>query len=313
MATRKASSSKPIGAIVGGTVGGVVLVALLLIAAYTLGRRRRTGQVSTSQISSPPMTGEKEKFFPDHKATESTDDGPQYAINSLPHYGQPGHKQLPTTPSTANSAQTFLPEAHSFQNTAFSVPSTPDSHMNFITMASAPSSYRGHIGEASSASISSRISYNPNALSANMSASRAAHSPNSIHDATDVNRREVTIEPFILPNTSLPSASHNHKAIPGDSGAPLGQIYYEQQVNSAPTSPQDIDPLSPSTSSAGATIIPFVLPPPPQGAMTRGNAKKGSLSSHVPRRVISPPAPPYTAQATGPGSPTLVDGSQDSS
>ncbi|KAL5535064.1 hypothetical protein ACEPAF_3157 [Sanghuangporus sanghuang] len=300
-----------VGAIVGGTVGGVVGVSILVAGAYFLGRRRqsRSKQVTNATTLRPE---EREKFMASRQEEGSDEGGAQYAIDSLARYGP--HKHSPTTPLTGNSTQPLLPEAQDPQTPAFIMPSAPHSPSDFLAISPGTSSRMSTGADMNTArSVGSRISYNPQALGANMMTASRGASPYG------------TVNPYVLPSTSAaPNAPHNQKVFPTAQEVRNPQISQTRGNNINPNSPQDIDPLSPSTTSnpAGTMCIPpqaqpFILSPVPQSAMARSNVPKGSSitgnNARPSRADADSPAPPYTAQATYPGSPTLVEESASDS
>ncbi|KAL5534716.1 hypothetical protein ACEPAG_1180 [Sanghuangporus baumii] len=297
-----------VGAIVGGTVGGVVGVAILVAGAYFLGQRRHSRSTQVTNVTSL-RPEEREKFMASRQEEGSDEGGVQYAIDSLARHGP--HKHSPTTPLTGNSTQPLLPEAQDPQTPAFNMPSAPHSPSDFLAISSGTSS-RMSLG-TDARSVGSRISYNPQALGANMMTASRGASPYS------------TVNPYVLPSASaVQNAPHNQKIFSTTQEVRHSQISQSLNDNINPNSPQDIDPLSPSTASnpAGTVSIPplpqpFILSPVSQSAMAVSNVPKGSniTSNKVrPSRVdADSPAPPYTAQATYPGSPTLVEESASDS
>ncbi|EJD04479.1 acid protease [Fomitiporia mediterranea MF3/22] len=322
---RAAQSSKTdVGAIVGGTIGGVVGVAILVGGAYMLGRRRRAKTSKKDGDASPSKIGEKTGFVANHNKDEGSDEGgAQYATHALPHYGP--QKYSPSTPSTAYTARPLLPEAHDYRNTAFDVPNSPHSGSNFLAMSSGGSS-SGH-GHTLEPSTASRISYNPNALGANVTANRASSSYGTGAASMDPSGRTHMIEPFTLPAGASPPSTRDHKSIPqrtSVSPSTANQIHMPQpQPAPVPGSPQDLDPFSPSTASGGegAVNAPFILPPPPSSPRSRVTNKQSLVSSRAEQqqqhaqvpRSSETPAPPYSFEAPTPAqpvSPTLVEYSE---
>lgn len=263
-----AASKKHTGAIVGGTVGGIIGLLSLLGLAFFVGRRYgQKGRQINMSIS--------EKY-----GSEEGKDA-QYVTQQL--MSSPGSQQssLPT-PSTSGFASTsfrpLLPEAHTPQSPAFSsMPVTPVSPMKFVPSTPVPSSngYGGH----------GIISYNNAALGANLGTERG-YDQNSV---SSDGGGPHTISPYILPQQP-PTSSSSRSRMTGPRDIKSWRPPQEQQLAGSP-SLRDIDPLSPS--SGAATVEPFVLGPAPRTRFTRGDSKN---SGPVSRSTMETPAPPYSSQ-----------------
>lgn len=325
------SSKTNVGAIIGGTMGGVAFASVIAIIIFIFWRRREqrrhtaamtattTSMSSGRYTSSPLASGTKEKF-------EYGQNEEQYVVNTLPHSGR-----FTTPPPSGRSANGFLPEAHTPQTPSFSIPqASSGSHpfsrnsatnLNLLALSTASAPGSSHQQEGSAFSVGSRISYNSPALAANRpqaqqpgspSASPGSHKP--VPGLGQFNE-ESEIEPFIMPLTNgqgpapPPSrASEKYWMTEPLSSAQRG--YGVAQEQAEPLSPRDLDPLSPSTMSTGAAVVSLVLPAPSGvDANASRRERKASGGAAAPMRVVNPPAPPYTALAAtvSPVSPTLVD------
>lgn len=269
IANRAADASKKhTGAIVGGTVGGIIGLLGLLGLAFFVGRRygQKGRQINLSTS--------------DKYGSEDGKDA-QYVTRRLMSSPSSQQSSLPSPPTPAFTITSFnrplLPEAHTPQSPAFSsMPVTPVSPVKFVPSTPVPSS-NGHGGHS--------IIYNKAALGANLG-TEGGYDRNSVSLDGD---GPHTISPYILPQQP-PTSSSSRSRMTGPRDIKSWRPRQEQQLAGSP-SLRDIDPLSPS--SGAATVEPFVLGPAPPTRFTRGDSKN---SGPVSRSTMETPAPPYSSQ-----------------
>lgn len=298
------TKSTSIGAIVGGTVGGVAFLTILLSGAIYWRRRRRSTQ-NTSRESTIRNVNPNEK----RKEYESdSNHGSQYA------YFQPSSlysniHQLPTPPVSGQSTHPLLSENRFPRSTASSAPHTPHTANSFNQTAVGSST-----SLPSREQVAMHVTYNPNALEANNNTSRSAQVLRSDwFTDTPVSDR---IEPFRPHQGSeyVPTYSENRRGLIGVSSRGSGQNEMREQGASSrglqnSSTLRNIDPFAPTT-TAGGTISPFVLSAAPRVAGPRSKPSELKLVNDDAQRrsvALNSPAPPYSLQAPGRGSSTLVN------
>ncbi|KAI5119798.1 hypothetical protein M0805_006595 [Coniferiporia weirii] len=303
--SQSATASKTIGAIVGGTIGGVVFVAILIGTAYWLGRRSRARHVTVVPASPSSNIGEKGRLYTDNDA-DAGDEIAQFVHRPFPQSVGDG-KTTPLSPPLTNesvrSSHRLLPEVQSPPSPVFETSGRlKNLNVPIGPFSGTPSpSLTEHTGGGNT--LGGSITYNSSAFGANVSTSHTITS-----NATSLTTgQNYEVEPFILQaapgskEREVTSKGPGSRSSPWQAGEPLG-----------PTpSSQDIDLNSPSTFT-NATIVPFILPPPPRGAMVRSAAKVNEESPYLARQMSDIPAPPYTFHDAGEAtlthlSPTLVE------
>ncbi|THH09422.1 hypothetical protein EW145_g2033 [Phellinidium pouzarii] len=294
VATRASASSKThVGAIVGGSVGGVVFVVVIVISAYALGRRSRKKRSNSLPESLHP-NDEKGRLCTKHDV-ETDDEGAQYVSMPIILLAPKNSRSQIPSPSSARSASSthaLFPEVQYLNSPALNIPSTPSTSTDFLPMSTSP--YRGH--NEGGSTVMSHISYNSSALGANTRASRAAAS-----------NQDFNIEPFVPPTSfgvhgqsSTLKTNSSPDLLSSQGGRPLGTFNFQHNNVSIP-----------STIATVATSVPLVLQPPLKMSASARGDKPDLTSLQALRDGIDTPAPPYTRgtelTSLNPVSPTLVD------
>jgi hypothetical protein len=188
----------------------------------------------------------------------SSEDGAQYANRPVSY--APSSAQYATPPHTGRSVESgrpLLPEPQSPLSPSLDVPHTAASSRSFATMAMAPP------------------------------LSQAVSSQATGDSAVYTNGQNFTIAPFVLAQSGS-TDGHSQR------DSKISQRHSQQDPSVAGSSSSEpahsVNPPSSVTESSGATLEPFVLPPPPRAQAVD---RKGPLPTHV----EEPPAPPaYSAR-----------------
>jgi len=278
----KQSSKTNVGAIVGGVVGGIAIIAAVALAVFFLVVRKRRNErrapsaIAKEEAAAAAAAGGMEKYYDEHGAA-------QYANPMRNSYAS--RNGLPTPPHSAfttTSSHPLLPEPHSPQSPRLSVPGAPMAPMTYVTPMAGASSY--NTSDAGSYGARSSTIY------------------------TTADGQNVAIDPYMIPPAqhSPPTTAGLSRNMKVESWQPPSDTSF------GPSADAQLINFGPSGSSAGSEQGSAEAHAPPRhGAappMSRkyAEAMASANGSRLPRQLETP-APPYSQSSGVSDSQTLHD------